>query len=396
MTLDRTKFRATSMQKIKEQEEEFEKVAPKQTITKNYAGWLTITKGTNKLRIMPAHKESTTFIYPRTVSWINKEMQVDDGKGGKKTEIKRGPVFNARVHSAFREKDIIEEYVRIATEMLKDQISDETILAKQLSKMTYWETGILPKSDWVCYAQKYENGKKEMGLLALSYSMKEQLNNLAAIEDSSEVIQTDPFTDPDDGKAVIITKNVETVKTKGGGSREKTSYTAAIEFRGDYRLSDEELLELDGFESLETLYKNSYTKRDFETALKGLQIFDNEHDFYVFDNEEFQQVIDELKDLYPEPAQSSDTDEEQDEDLDSMSRAELKAFIQKNNLTVKPKPGMTDEELVALIKKEINSSSDVQEEEKTDIDEILDRKPGAVAKKSSALDDVKKKLGAKK
>ena len=98
---------------------------------------------------MPAHKESTTFIYPRTVSWINKEMQVDDGKGGKKTEIKRGPVFNARVHSAFREKDIIEEYVRIATEMLKDQISDETILAKQLSKMTYWETGILPKSTWV-------------------------------------------------------------------------------------------------------------------------------------------------------------------------------------------------------------------------------------------------------
>lgn len=413
MTVDRKKFKATPMNAIKKQEEEFEKVAPKpQQQNKSFAGWLTVTKGTNKFRIMPAHKDSTTFIYPRTTSWIPKEVEVEDGKGGKKTEIKRGPIFNARVHSSAGGKDIIEEYVRIATEQLTEQIKDEAKLAKELSKLTYWETGLLPKSDWICYAQKYENGKKEMGLLALSYSLKEQLNTLSAVEDSEQPIATDPFTDPDDGKAIIITKNVEVTKTKGGKTQERTKYTVAIEFRGDYALTDEELIELDGFASLQELYVNSYTKKDYEVALKGLQIFDEENDFYVFNNPDFVDVMNELADLYPEK-KSNDAEsevEEKEVDLDSMDRAQIKAFVKEKGLHVPFRAGLTEEEMRDMVREVLNeneeiSSAEEQLEEKTgsivdgpatDIDDMLDKKPGASVKKEKAgglLGDVKAKLG---
>jgi hypothetical protein len=53
-------------------------------------------------------------------------------------------------------------------------------------------------------------------------------------------------------------------------------------------VTDEMLMKLAEQKSLEEIYgKNSYTLRDFEMALDGLQRFDEENGYAIFENEEF-------------------------------------------------------------------------------------------------------------
>jgi hypothetical protein len=289
MAIDRSKLKATSLNTLKKQDKEVAKVTSKKG---DRAGFVDIDDGWNKFRIYPAHPESSSFIFPKVVHWIPQEVEIYvDGQPIGKKEIKNRPIFNSKVHGGTK-KDIITEYIEFVQKLIKNESKDPSEVEKLLAPLKGMKTSLMPKTNWICYVDKYDkSGKKEFGRLEITDGTKNKLNELAALnEDENTVIGLDPFTDPDDGIAIILNYDPHK-KTAKGLEDFKNYYTLSFEEKKINKfttektptpLTDEDLEFWLAQESLEKLYSNSYKRSDFEKALAGLQIYDQQHGFGVF------------------------------------------------------------------------------------------------------------------
>lgn len=440
MAVDRSKYTSTKVSTLKSQEKEV-KSKVQTSFQNDRVEWLQIEEGTNKLRIYPAHPGTDSFVYPRCTIWL--ERQVEYEKDGEKIrEIVKRPVFNSKVHGS-TPKDLVEEYVKFATKMLEDEIKieqdDEAAkeLTDKLATLQHWQNGLKYKTGWCFYANKYVNGQKHFGQIEVTNGIKEKMNELSATEDVDDPINTDPFTDVEEGKALIVTKTLEKVKNKKTGkTREETRYSATIEFRGNYALTDKELEEFEEVTPLEKIYKNSFRLRDFQLQLEGLQIYDKKNKLGVFEYDQFNDILEEIRAYYP-----SEEDEEQEEEegaeetsnggdeFDDMDRQALKKWINVNcpNKEIRILTSDSDDSLREKIRdfvalQEEGDEEEESYEEEAPKEEYADDLPWdengndkvptkAAAKKasapkksstakassgkktSSAADDVKKKLG---
>lgn len=336
--INRSKFKSTNIDTLKQQEEE---ISSKVRRGGGGKDWLSIDNGANKFRIFPGHPDTSSFIYPRTVHWLPRKWK--DGDGNEKIDNK--PVFNARVHGNL-EKDIVEEYYKFAVEKLTNEYDNEDNLQERIDIMTHWKTGILSRTEWVCYAKKMSGNSSSYGLLQITNGVKEKLNEIAITEDPDEVIETDPFTDPDNGKAIIITKNKD-------AEDPKDYYKVTLEFRGDYSLSDDELEWLLENESLESMYVGSYTRRDFELQLEGLEIYDNKHEFGLFSDPAWIDIVEEIEAMVPEAEDDSnessgeplDAAEDDFVDVEALDRKGLKKYIKDEGLAIIVKKNMSDDDI---------------------------------------------------
>lgn len=372
MGFNRNKFKATTTSTLKSQEKKIGGMI--KTGKKDRPDYLSIENGPNKFRIFPGHPETESFIYPRTVHWLPRKFKDRDTN---ETTIKNAPVFNSRVHGN-TEKDIVEEYYRFAIESLTEQIQDEEELkAKVDGILSHWKQGILPKTNWVCYAKKMEKGSSKFGLLEITQGTKEKLNEIAIVEDTDEVIETDPFSDPDSGKAIIITKD-DTAKDA------KDYYKVTLEFRGDYSLNDDELEHLLEQKSLQEMYINSYSRKDFEIALEGLQIYDNKHKLKIFDDPQWLDIVEEIDSYYPESDEEADeesgengssepldAEDEKPEELniEDMSRTDLKKYIKKEGLPIIVRKNMSDDDVRQAIYDALDDEDVELDEEEEEIEE---------------------------
>lgn len=382
--MDRKQLKATEVSVLKEQQATVNKLIGARFGDR--AQYLPIEKGTNKFRLYPAHPKTSSFIYARTLHWLPSEMKVERS-GREITEIKNKPIFNSIAHGGTK-KDIVDEYIKFTKKELEEEIQDEGQLRERLSPMTHWKTGILAKTTWVCYADKIASGEKEFGFLDISSSVKDKLNDLAITEDGDEPISVDPFTDPDDGKAIIITYNPN-AKTPGGADDYKNYYKVTLEWKGNYALTDEQLEKWLKLESLESLYKNTYKRSDFENALRGLQLFDEKHKYGTFDHDAWILIVSEIDAYYPEEEVEKDGEVWQEEDkevtktevveeeasqpkastmgdekipkavikdeFDTMDRTELKAFIKQHNLPILVTVKHSDDEIRDAMREEVTA-----------------------------------------
>jgi hypothetical protein len=162
---------------------------------------------------------------------------------------------------------------------------------------------------------------------------------LAATEQSNETIVLDPFTDQDDGIAVILTFNPD-AKDKKGNKDFKAFYEVELEqrqidkFRFEYvptPLTDKEVDEFLKVGSLESMYKKVYKLKDFNIALSGLEIVDRECKFGVLKDPRFLEILEEIRNYYPEGDEEEEEPEAEQEangdGLDKMDRADLKQLI---------------------------------------------------------------------
>lgn len=371
--IDRSKLKGTNLKTLKDQDKE---TYVKTSGRDSRPGFVNLDEGQNKLRIYPAHPDCESFIYPKVIHWIPQEMDEYDGneKTGNK-EIKDRPIFNSKVHGG-TEKDIVDEYVLFVKKMMAAEVENANEL-EEILKPLYpkkdGKGGLMSSTKWICYVDKYlKSGAKEFGRIELTGGVKNKLNELAAkFESAEDASGSEPFTDCDEGIAVIITYDPD-AKDKTGNKDFKKFYTVDLEETvGKFKtervptpLTDIDLEAFLAQESLEKIYKNSYKRSDFTKALMGLEIFDKKNGYSAFQHDEWADVVAEIDAYYPE---------------DNNDEEATKAFDKKTTLT-KSSPKVEKEKPVKVKKEKVIEKPVVAEKEVELEPEIEDEIPDDVEK----------------
>lgn len=323
---DRSKYKKASSEEMAQQAEQ---MAARSENSSDRALFLKVEPGINKFRIFPAplKAESSLFCFPKVTSFL--PLMVDEYKDGQKTGnqvLKRSAIFNAKVHGNL-EIDIVEAYIEAAKEKFSALCKDKKELYKKLTPLTDWKTGIKPSSSYICYAIKYTgNGQnKQYGRLQLTDGVKKQLDSLCLREGKSGApIVVDLFSDPDSGKPFQWTSNPNAEDAK---SRNKIN----ILFEENMSLTDEELEMLEGWDSLESLYTNSYKRSDFEKQVKGLQRFDKDNKLNIFDSPAFQSILETAKEEIDEKlGNEEESEEEAQEGKTTIKKDSLKSKAEES------------------------------------------------------------------
>lgn len=414
----RDKFKATSVETLKKLKSEEDKLLN----YGNSGNYITIEPGDNKIRFMPKHEGEKDFKLLQSRCW----MQVPDEQSG---ENKLRPVLNAKVHGGFK-RDIIEEYSAFVESNLDE--SDPST-ADKLKVLTGFKTGLNFSNGWIAYAAKIEKNSKDLkiGIISMNKTLRDAINDESIIEDEDEAISADPFTGPDDGLPITITYDS---KTKDNRQKYKVRVSKIV-----FPLSDETLEELEKLKPLSKLDMVKYSDKDFENALQGLKVFDEENEIELFDSEEFQAIIEEIRDEISSGPVTSDkkvvgkkitgkaakpadmqeeeageveeeeTDddsqgEDQHDEYDDMDRVQLKKELKTANPEFIVLKKHTDDDLRNAIRETLNSETEEESEEETEEEveeaeeEVVEKK---VTKKSApkgklSLDEIKAKLKNRK
>lgn len=405
----RAQLKATSIKKLQKQvDAENEMVG-----TGSSTEYLNLEDGkTIKIRIFPAHPGQEEFYVAKKCYWLT--FNTDDG------DIRRGTVLDSKVHGGTK-WDIVEEYVKWA----KKRVGNDAEKLEALVGNGPKSNSLNPQYTWLCYADRV-NGDDQLRakLWEFKKMVRDAMNKLAFSEDEDEVIEVDPFTDPDEGLPVNVTYRKNPNKKKG-----ENYYEVAFPKKVSARpLTDEEIEYFMTLKPLsEVIYK--YGMRDFERALEGLQNFDEDNEIGLFDDDDWLEHLEEIKAQYDadeeeeKPKKSAkkvvekdtpatkkvvveDDDEEEDDtpeeeddaedaagdEFDDMDRSELKKYISKNGLEISVKKSMSDDDLREAIRAASKDEDTPEEEDEEDDD--TDNEEEAPAKVS--LNDIRKRLAGKK
>lgn len=299
----RSQFKPTSVKSLKKVAEEDEKMLG---ISSNEYLQLE-DKKTIKIRIFPAHPGVESFYIRRKCYWL--PFQRNDGEMG------RTSVNDSVIHGGTA-MDLIDEYVKAAKKFIgSDTDKLEAITGRD---------GLTPVYSWLCYADKVQpDTELKAKLWEFRKSVRDALNRLTFTEDDDEAIETDPFTDIDEGLPVMVSYNKTPNRKKG-----ENYYDVAFAKKPVARpLTD---AELEYFSNLKPLNEviGKYGINDFDRALAGLQIFDEENEIGLFDDDDWLEKVEEIRAQYDaddedskkKPAKKttkkskSEDDEDEDED----------------------------------------------------------------------------------
>lgn len=360
---------------------------------------------TIKIRIFPAHPGGEDFYIPVKRYWLS--FTTDDG------ETKRGYVLDSRTHGGTK-MDVVDEYVKYA----KRFIGNDSDKLEALVGTGPKANSLNPSYSWMCYAAKISGDEPlRAKLWEFKKTVRDLLNKLAMSEDDDEVIEVDPFTDPDEGLPISVTYNKNPNRKKG-----EQYYDVVFPKKVTARpLTDEEIEYFMGLKPLTEIISR-YGMRDFEKALEGLQNFDEYNEICLFEDDEWLEHLEEIKAQYddedeedekpskkskksskkePEPKDKED-DEEDDEkedsdEFDDMDREALKKYVKKNGLDVKIKKSMDDDELRDAIREALKSADDTNDEDEGDDDDNDDDDDDDDGDNGKVtLEDIRKKLAGKK
>ena len=383
-----------------------------------------------KIRIFPAHPHEENFYVSKMCYWL--PFTNDDG------ESKRRTVLDSIAHGG-TEMDIVREYVRFA----KSRYSDDAEKMEALVGTGMQSNSLNPQYSWLCYADSVkEDTELKPKLWEFKKMVRDLLNKLACSEDEDEPIEVDPFTDPDDG-LVLAVKYLKKPNKKKGENYYEVDFAKTGKKKEAYSrpLTDEELENFMKMRPLSEIIPR-YGMRDFEQALEGLQNFDEENGFDLFDDDEWLEIVEKVKAQYEATAdddddapkkkttkksavtksskkqdadeddnfsedEDDDEDEDEDEDedvddsededededesdeFDEMERDDLKKYIKKNKLDIRVTKTMSDDDLRDAIREKVNASED--EDGEDDEDDTEEEAP----KKKISVEDIRKKLAKK-
>jgi hypothetical protein len=253
------------------------------------------------MNIMPPHNPELG--YWQQCSTTTMHVMGKDKDGNEKATIK--PVFSGEAHSKTG-RCIIKEYIDIADKMIK---ADETDALKIQGKMDtlYGEKynpsnknpkyGILPKSSYAYYVEftatnggKLPDGDGVYKLMA-NRTIKNAIEEIEIKnQEVDQPLKTDIYTDPESGSTLILS-----VDSKQPG---KDKYGITLRAKR-IAVKDASYDKWDSQTPLADLYVDSYTEKDFNLAIEGLENFDKESGFGLFATEEFLDICEKLSSLYP-------------------------------------------------------------------------------------------------
>lgn len=407
----RSQLKATSIKRLQKQIDADNEMVGTGSSTE----YLNLEDGkTIKIRIFPGHPGQEDFYVAKKCYWLS--FRTDDG------ETRRGTVLDSKVHGGTK-WDVVEEYVKYARKFIGNDADKLEALVGSGPK----SNSLNPQFTWLCYADRV-NGDDQLRAKIWEFKkmVRDAMNKLAFSEDEDEVIEVDPFTDPDEGLPINVTYRKNPNKKKG-----ENFYEVAFPKKVSARpLTDEEIEYFMGLKPLSEVV-NKYGMRDFERALEGLQNFDEDNEIGMFDDEAWLEHLEEIKAQYdadededdtpkkktaakkttvkkasPAPEEDEEDDEEEGDDeedddaeeqkndgdeFDDMDRSELKKYISKNGLEISVKKSMSDDDLRDAIRAASKAEAEEDEEEDDDADEEEDEPAPARV----SLGDIRKKLAGK-
>ena len=406
----RSQLKATSIKRLQKQIDEDNAMVGAQNSTE----YLNLEDGkTVKIRIFPGHPGVQDFYIAKKCYWLS--FVGDDG------ETHRGTVLDSKVHGKTK-FDVVEEYVKWA----KKKIGNDADKLEALVGNGPKSNSLNPQYSWLCYADKI-NGDDQLRAKIWEFKkmVRDAMNKLAFSDDEDEVIEVDPFTDPDEGLPIMVTYRKNPNKKKGENFYE-VSFPKKVSARP---LTDEEI---EYFMTLKPLNEilSKYGMKDFERALEGLQNFDEENGIGLFDDDDWIEHLEEIKAQYDSDDSEEDSapkkktavkkavkkayakseddeeeekdeadDEEEDEEeendedgdeFDSMDRVALKKYITANGLEISVKKSMSDDDLRNAIRAAAKSDEADEAEDEEEDDETEEEAPAKVS-----LSDIRKKLAGK-
>lgn len=307
MPLDRSKWKAAPLSTVSETVQQTKQFDTYFGGKGDYAQFWKQRDGITVKRVLPAHEPGDSPYVPMLTSMLKCEVDEKDKEGkviGKKISNKK--IFLATLHGGYP-YDIIEEYIKRVYEQA-EQFQDKEERARFLNPITgyrmggkngTWVPGIRPQLEYVYYAliegKIWRDSLKPKQMEALN----KESADLCAQNDTAAV---DMFSDPSTGFPIQWSrekddnnKTVETLKSlplKMGQTWEDYFDKNAV--------PDKVLEELDGLPSLQKLYVDCYTKRDFDYALDGLKRFDDANQYQIFAQDDFLDMIEQLQEMVEE------------------------------------------------------------------------------------------------
>lgn len=409
----RSRLKATPIKKLKARIDEDNSM-----LNNGNAEFLTLEDGKlMKIRVFPAHPDHDNFYVPRKCYWL--PFTTDSG------DERRGTVLDSIFHGKTA-MDIVQEYVAY----VKTHGSETAVAA-----VTAQRDGLLPSLSWLCYAAEVREDGMEPKLWEFKKSVRDAMNRLAITEDEDEPIETDPFTDPDEGLPLFV-KYIKNPNKKKG----ENYYDVSLGKKPKAcPLTDESIEKFMKLKPIEEV-AGTYTMEVFERALEGLQNFDEQHGIDLFGDDEWLEIVEKVRAQYAEgddepkkkvtkKAAKRRTDDEEDDvppvrtkknrpgvrvpdpepeeeeapaanddGLDDMDRVELRAFIRENDLgdTVKVYKSTTDDQIRAAIRAALGLDGEEEEEEEPEPEpEEEDEAPAATGGAARSLAMIRAKLGKK-
>jgi len=337
---DRSKYKAASLANIKSQESKQALVRPSNSFNSDAHE---VKDGDNWFRIMPFHpdenvpQEELSPFVAKCVSFLKiKTPKRDENKKiiEGEFEVKQKPIFNAKVHGGYP-FDLVEEYMDFAKKVAIPNFVDgdekkEKIIWNKISGFdpVKKEGGLRPIDTWECYALD-RSGK--LATLSIKKTVKEQLSELAASV-SKDPNSPDPYSDPEDGIAIVINKSGEGIKTKYAVSLDKKAIDKFNYALTPTPLTDDQLAAFDKQKSLRERFVNSFKRKDLDYQLEGLERFDKKlaeegYPINVFAYDEFLNKVEEMFSLVPEDAAKEN--EENQTELEEQPKVVNKPTIVK-------------------------------------------------------------------
>lgn len=304
MAFDRSKFKPTNMKAVEKVTQEASKTMPVSSGSREWVAFYDPKEGKNVYRVLP----SVTGIPYMPLKTANLTCEVPVYEDGKKTgiEIKSKSVFCADVHGKelLGGKCPIMLYISCVEKKMAD-IQDADERRKKLlpvygfrDKQGKWQFGISPMLSYVCYVEMEDDVWK----LKLRPKWLKDMQDFSVKQSEDDSLSIDVFSSLEDGYPLIITKDKDdkgnwVYSVDGGVPRRGQSWD---DFFNQYVPSDAILEKLEGLPTLEDLYDNVYSRKDFDMAVDGLSRFDSKYGFGVFQDDEFLDQLEEMEKMLPE------------------------------------------------------------------------------------------------
>lgn len=324
MKFDKSKFKKQSIEDVEAEVKQAEKTMFKGS--KSYTGFATVQKGKNVFRVVPAMGKAYVAC---KMSKLRVEVPTYD-ENGKVTgkEVKDKNVFCADIHgkNLLKGKDPIVLYCDYVRKKASEEYQDDAERRKFLNPIMGYKKGnkfvwgINPTLAYVCYVYQ---GSKDFARLQLYGTWMKRIKEISVEMSDDETVSFDIFSQLEGAYPLVITmgeddKGKKTYSLSAGIPKKGQTWD---DFFEETVIPDEDMeYFLNEVPTLEEIYKDVYSQKDFNMALDGLKRFDEENGYDIFADDGFLTEIEEMAALIPEDGGKDDEDDEAPKKAKSTSK----------------------------------------------------------------------------
>lgn len=324
MKFDKSKFKKQSIEDVEAEVKQAEKTMFKGS--KSYTGFATVQKGKNVFRVVPAIGKAYVAC---KMSKLRVEVPTYD-ENGKVTgkEVKDKNVFCADIHgkNLLKGKDPIVLYCDYVRKKASEEYQDDAERRKFLNPIMGYKKGnkfvwgINPTLAYVCYVYQ---GSKDFARLQLYGTWMKRIKEISVEMSDDETVSFDIFSQLEGAYPLVITmgeddKGKKTYSLSAGIPKKGQTWD---DFFEETVIPDEDMeYFLNEVPTLEEIYKDVYSQKDFNMALDGLKRFDEENGYDIFADDGFLTEIEEMAALIPEDGDKEDEEDEAPKKAKSTSK----------------------------------------------------------------------------